>query len=173
MRAIGLKPHLTETFKLSSDPQFIDEVRDVVGLYLNPPEGALVLCVDEKSQIQALDRTAPVLPLADRAVEAPIPPLKRLLSTKWEVAVLMAVAERRAPRRQGRPLWKTLTGLNGLRTCGGGRHGPERGVARREAGRWPPAHPAAGSPSPRRLRAPTRARGPGPHRLERPGRGRC
>ena len=67
-----------------------------------------MLCVDEKSQIQALDRTAHVLPLADRAVEAPIPPLKRLLSAKWEVAVLIVVAERRAPRRQGSPLWKTL-----------------------------------------------------------------
>ena len=62
-RAFGLKPHLIDTFKLSNDPLFIDKVRDVVGLYLNPPEGALVLCVDEKSQIQALDRTAPVLPL--------------------------------------------------------------------------------------------------------------
>jgi transposase len=62
-RAFGLKPHLTETFKLSPDPQFIEKVRDVVGLYVNPPEGALVLCVDERSQIQAVDRTAPVLPL--------------------------------------------------------------------------------------------------------------
>jgi transposase len=62
-RAFGLKPHLTESWKLSSDPQFIDKVRDVVGLYLDPPERALVLCVDEKSQIQALDRTAPSLPL--------------------------------------------------------------------------------------------------------------
>ncbi|MGH8974118.1 MAG: IS630 family transposase [Acidimicrobiia bacterium] len=62
-RAFGLKPHLTESFKLSPDPQFIDKVRDIVGLYANPPDGALVLCVDEKSQIQALDRTAPVLPL--------------------------------------------------------------------------------------------------------------
>jgi transposase len=62
-RAFGLKPHLIESFKLSSDPLFVDKVRDVVGLYLNPPEGALVLCVDEKSQIQALDRTQPVLPL--------------------------------------------------------------------------------------------------------------
>jgi transposase len=62
-RAFGLKPHLVETWKLSTDPQFIDKVRDVVGLYLNPPEAAVVLCVDEKSQIQALDRTAPVLPL--------------------------------------------------------------------------------------------------------------
>lgn len=62
-RAFGLKPHLTETFKLSTDPLFVEKVRDIVGLYLNPPERALVLCVDEKSQIQALDRTQPLLPL--------------------------------------------------------------------------------------------------------------
>ena len=62
-RAFGLKPHLTEHFKLSPDPQFIDKVRDIVGLYLNPPEAAVVLCVDEKAQIQALDRSAPILPL--------------------------------------------------------------------------------------------------------------
>jgi transposase len=62
-RAFGLKPHLVDTFKLSTDPQFIDKVRDIVGLYLNPPQAALVLCVDEKSSIQALDRTAPILPL--------------------------------------------------------------------------------------------------------------
>ena len=62
-RAFGLKPHLVEDFKLSTDPQFIDKVRDIVGLYLNPPEAAVVLCVDEKTQVQALDRTAPVLPL--------------------------------------------------------------------------------------------------------------
>lgn len=62
-RAFGLQPHRVETFKLSSDPLFIDKVRDVVGLYLAPPEHALVLCVDEKSQIQALDRTQPLLPM--------------------------------------------------------------------------------------------------------------
>jgi transposase len=62
-KAFGLKPHLVDTFKLSNDPQFIDKVRDVVGLYLDPPEKALVLAVDEKSQIQALDRSAPVLPM--------------------------------------------------------------------------------------------------------------
>ncbi|MEV6013909.1 IS630 family transposase [Streptomyces sp. NPDC051976] len=62
-KAFGLKPHQVDTFKLSNDPQFIDKVRDVVGLYLDPPERALVLCVDEKSQIQALDRSAPVLPM--------------------------------------------------------------------------------------------------------------
>jgi transposase len=62
-RAFGLQPHRTETWKLSKDPQFVEKVRDVVGLYLNPPERAVVLCVDEKSQIQALDRTAPILPM--------------------------------------------------------------------------------------------------------------
>lgn len=62
-RAFGLKPHLSKSFKLSNDPHFIDKVRDVVGLYLDPPDKALVLCVDEKSQIQALDRTQPSLPM--------------------------------------------------------------------------------------------------------------
>ena len=62
-RAFGLKPHLVDSFKLSPDPLFIDKVRDIVGLYLNPPDAAVVLCVDEKTQVQALDRTAPVLPL--------------------------------------------------------------------------------------------------------------
>lgn len=62
-RAFGLKPHRVQTFKLSTDPYFVDKVRDVVGLYLNPPDRALVLCVDEKSQIQALNRTQPGLPL--------------------------------------------------------------------------------------------------------------
>jgi len=68
-RAFALQPHRTETFKLSKDPLFIEKVRDVVGLYLDPPERALVLCVDEKSQIQALDRTAPLLPLRPGQVE--------------------------------------------------------------------------------------------------------
>ena len=62
-RAFGLQPHRTETFKLSADPQFIEKVRDVVGLYMNPPERAIVLCVDEKSQVQALDRSQPLLPM--------------------------------------------------------------------------------------------------------------
>jgi hypothetical protein len=63
LAGVGLKPHLDEAWKLSTDPQFIDKVRDVVGLELNPPDAAVVLCADEKSGIQALDRTAPVLPL--------------------------------------------------------------------------------------------------------------
>jgi transposase len=62
-RAFELKPHLTHSFKLSTDPHFIEKVRDIVGLYLDPPDKALVLCVDEKSQIQALDRTQPSLPM--------------------------------------------------------------------------------------------------------------
>jgi len=63
-RAFGLQPHRQESFKLSSDPLFVEKVRDIVGLYLDPPLKAMVLCVDEKSQIQALDRTQPMLPLA-------------------------------------------------------------------------------------------------------------
>ncbi|MBB5788434.1 transposase [Jiangella mangrovi] len=62
-RAFGLQPHRQESWKLSKDPLFVDKVKDVVGLYLDPPERAVVLCVDEKSQIQALDRTAPILPM--------------------------------------------------------------------------------------------------------------
>src|SRR5512132_2240762 len=63
-RAFGLQPHRQDTFKLSSDPLFVEKVRDIVGLYMDPPHMAMVLCVDEKSQIQALDRTQPMLPLA-------------------------------------------------------------------------------------------------------------
>ena len=62
-RAFGLQPHRQDSWKLSKDPLFVDKVKDVVGLYLNPPERAVVLCVDEKSQIQALDRTAPIFPM--------------------------------------------------------------------------------------------------------------
>lgn len=68
-RAFALQPHRSETFKLSTDPLFVDKVRDIVGLYLSPPERALVLCVDEKSQIQALDRTAPLLPMSPGQIE--------------------------------------------------------------------------------------------------------
>ena len=62
-KAFGLQPHRSETFKLSTDPLFVEKVRDIVGLYLDPPDRAVVLCVDEKSQIQALDRTQPLLPM--------------------------------------------------------------------------------------------------------------
>ena len=68
-RAFGLKPHLSETFKLSTDPFFVEKVRDVVGLYMSPPENAIVLSVDEKSQVQALDRTQPLLPMTPGQAE--------------------------------------------------------------------------------------------------------
>lgn len=67
--AFALQPHRAETFKLSTDPLFVDKVRDVVGLYMSPPDHALVLCVDEKSQVQALDHTQPLLPLAPGQAE--------------------------------------------------------------------------------------------------------
>jgi transposase len=68
-RAFGLQPHRSETFKLSNDPLFVEKVRDIVGLYMSPPDRALVLCVDEKSQIQALDRTQPLLPMRPGQIE--------------------------------------------------------------------------------------------------------
>jgi transposase len=76
-RALGLKPHRTEKYQLSTDPHFIDKVRDVVGLYMNPPDNALVLCADEKSQIQALNRTQPMLPLRRGQAERHTPEYKR------------------------------------------------------------------------------------------------
>src|SRR3954447_24248874 len=73
-RRHDVEPHRVERFKLSNDPQFEEKVRDIVGLYLDPPDRALVLCVDEKSQIQALDRTAPILPLRPGAfMRGPFP----------------------------------------------------------------------------------------------------
>ena len=83
-QAFGLQPHRTDTFKLSPDPLLIEKVRDIVGLYMNPPDHALVLCLDEKSQIQALDRTQPLLPLRPGQAERPHPRLQ----TPWhDVAV--------------------------------------------------------------------------------------
>jgi transposase len=124
-RAFGLQPHRQETWKLSKDPQFVAKVRDVVGLYLNPPERAAVLCVDEKSQIQALDRTAPTLPMLPGTPERATHDYKR-----WGTSSLFAAldittgkviglaarppprngvqevsrdARSRSPRRAGRP----------------------------------------------------------------------
>jgi len=76
-RAFGLKPHRSETFQLSSDPFFVDKVRDVVGLYLDPPENAVVLSTDEKSQIQALNRTQPLLPMRPGQLERRTPEYQR------------------------------------------------------------------------------------------------
>ena len=76
-RAFGLQPHRVEGFKLSKDPLFIEKVRDIVGLYLNPPDRALVLCVDEKAQIQALDRSQPLLPMRPGQAERRTPDYRR------------------------------------------------------------------------------------------------
>jgi len=89
-RAFGLQPHRVETFKLSTDPLFIDKVRDIVGLYLNPPTKAMVLCVDEKSQIQALDRTQPLLPLAPGMAERRTHDYKRHGTTSLLAALDLA-----------------------------------------------------------------------------------
>ena len=92
-RSFGLKPHLTETFKLSTDPLFVDKVRDVVGLYLDPPDRALVLCVDEKSQVQALDRTQPLLPLEPGKPERHTPDYARHGTTSLFAALNVATGE--------------------------------------------------------------------------------
>ena len=89
-RAFGLKPHKVEDFKLSPDPQFIDKVRDIVGLYLNPPEAAVVMCVDEKTQVQALDRTAPILPLIPGTPERQTHDYKRNGTTNLYAALDVA-----------------------------------------------------------------------------------
>lgn len=89
-RAFALQPHRSETFKLSRDPLFIDKVRDIVGLYLNPPERALVLCVDEKAQIQALDRTQPLLPMRPGQVERRTHDYERHGTTSLFAALEMA-----------------------------------------------------------------------------------
>ena len=89
-RAFGLQPHRVETFKLSSDPLFVDKVRNIVGLYLDPPERALVLCIDEKSQIQALDRTQPMLPMRPGQAERRTHDYKRYGTTTLFAALDVA-----------------------------------------------------------------------------------
>src|SRR4051794_34074892 len=86
-RAFGMQPHRTESFKLSPDPQLIEKVRDIVGLYMDPPEHAVVFCVDEKSQIQALDRTQPMLPMRPGQLDP------RLQTARDHVSVCCAGAE--------------------------------------------------------------------------------
>ena len=89
-RAFALQPHRSETFKLSRDPLFIEKVRDIVGLYLNPPERALVLCIDEKAQIQALDRTQPLLPMRPGQIERRTHDYERHGTTSLFAALEMA-----------------------------------------------------------------------------------
>lgn len=89
-RTFGLKPHRADTFTLSSDPLFIEKVRDVVGLYLNPPDNALVLCVDEKSQIQAINRSQPILPMKPGTAERRTPDYDRHGTTSLFAALNVA-----------------------------------------------------------------------------------
>jgi transposase len=91
--AFGLKPHKAETFKLSTDPYFVEKVRDVVGLYMSPPENAIVLSIDEKSQIQALDRTQPLLPMAPGQAERGTPDYVRNGTTSLFAALNVATGE--------------------------------------------------------------------------------
>jgi transposase len=92
-RAFGLQPHRTESFKLSTDPLFIEKVRDVVGLYMEPPDKAVVLCVDEKSQIQALHRTQPLLPMRPGQAERRTPTYVRHGTTSLFAALDIATGE--------------------------------------------------------------------------------
>jgi transposase len=92
-RAFGLKPHQARAFKLSTDPYFVEKVRDIVGLYMSPPERALVLCVDEKSQIQALDRTQPLLPMTPGKGERPTHDYVRNGTTSLFAALNVATGE--------------------------------------------------------------------------------
>ncbi len=88
--AFGLKPHRSETFQLSKDPLFVEKVRDVVGLYMRPPDNAVVLCVDEKSQVQALDRTQPILPMQPGRTERRTPEYRRHGTTSLFAALDVA-----------------------------------------------------------------------------------
>jgi transposase len=92
-RAFELKPHRSDTFKLSTDPYFVEKVRDVVGLYLSPPERAIVLSVDEKSQVQALDRTQPMLPMTPTQVERGTPDYVRNGTTSLFAALDVATGK--------------------------------------------------------------------------------
>ena len=110
-RAFGLQPHRSETFKLSSDPLFVEKVRDIVGLYLAPPEHALVLCVDEKSQIQALDRSQPLLPMRPGQMERRSHDYKRHGTTSLFAALDVATGKiigQCFPRHRAREFRKFL-----------------------------------------------------------------
>ena len=110
-RAFGLQPHRSETFKLSSDPFFVEKVRDIVGLYLAPPDRALVLCVDEKSQIQALDRSQPLLPMRPGQAERRSHDYKRHGTTSLFAALDIATGEiigKCFPRHRAREFRKFL-----------------------------------------------------------------
>jgi hypothetical protein len=105
-QAFGLQPHRTETFKLSPDPQLIEKVRDIVGLYMNPTDHALVFCVDEKSQIQALDRTQPLLPSRPGQLERGTHDYKRHGTTSLFAALELKTSR---GRREGVPSFSLET----------------------------------------------------------------
>ena len=150
-RAFGLKPHRCETFKLSRDPLFIEKVRDIVGLYLHPPERAVVLCVDEKPQIQALERSQPVLPMRPGLAERRTHDYRRHGTTSLFAALDVATGEvlgRCFPRHRAvefrrflddtpKPCRRTSTFI----WCGQLRHSQD-GDDSRLAG-WPAALPPA------------------------------
>ena len=106
-RAFSLQPHRVETFKLSTDPQFVEKVRDIVGLYLDPPERALVLCIDEKSQIQALDRTQPLLPMRPGQVERRTHDYERYGTTTL-FAALVAATNAKTDMKPGTVIGKCM-----------------------------------------------------------------
>ena len=113
-QAFGLQPHRSETFKLSTDPLFVEKVRDIVGLYLDPPERALVLCVDEKSQIQALDRSQPLLPMRPGQIERRTHDYMRHGTTTLFAALDIATGEiigQCFPRHRSREFLKFLRTL--------------------------------------------------------------
>jgi transposase len=115
-RAFGLQPHRQETFKLSTDPQFVAKTRDIIGLYLDPPDRAMVLCVDEKSQIQALDRTQPILPLAPGVPERRTHDYMRHGTTTLFAALDIATGEvigQLHRRHRGSEFLKFLRTING------------------------------------------------------------
>src|SRR3981189_2389199 len=92
-KAFGLQPHRSDTFKLSTDPQLIEKVRDIVGLYLDPPDRGLWVCADEKSQIQALDRTQPTLPMRPGQAERRTHDYKRHGTTSFFAALDVATGK--------------------------------------------------------------------------------
>ena len=111
LAGLRLAPHRSETFKLSSDPFFVEKVRDIVGLYLAPPDRALVLCVDEKSQIQALDRSQPLLPMRPGQAERRSHDYKRHGTTSLFAALDIATGEiigKCFPRHRAREFRKFL-----------------------------------------------------------------
>src|ERR671910_1658323 len=162
--AFGLKPHRVETFKLSADPEFVDKVRDIVGLYLAPPDRALVLCVDEKTEMQALERTQPVFPMRPGQPERRTPGYVRHGTSSLFAALDVAAGKvigrcyRRHRAQEFRDFLEAVdAAVPARRGGGGGRCGltpsaktPSRD---RSAGRspptgsWPPSAAPASAPS--------------------------